>query len=171
MNNRKDFLKPVEVEYLGIPIREERKIVDEFVRQDIFNQETVTDPNGTYRQIEAIVADPSTALTTGDNKVTITVPFDATLVAVHAFVSTASTSGSVEVSLQDKNNQEVLAGWIRIDANENGSETSANQPLVDPRYNKFRRYDRIKVNVDSIGTGSQGLVVQLYFVVNKFYYT
>jgi hypothetical protein len=169
MNNKKDFLEPVNQDYLGIPIREERPIIDQILKQEIYNQETVEDPNGTYRQIEAIVVEPSTALTTGDNKVTVTVPFDGELVATHAFVSTVSSSGVVEVSLQNKNNQEIIVGWIKIPANYNGSESSTTTPLIDPRYSSFKRYDQIKINIDSIGTGSKGLVVQLYFIVNKFY--
>ena len=170
MNNINDFLEPVQQEYLGIPIRTERSLVDEILRQDIYNQDTVTDPNATYRQIEVIVYEPSTDLETGDNKVTITIPFDGRLVAAQAFVTTASTSGVVEVSLEDKNANDILAGWLTVDANEFGSENAVNQPVVDSRYNSFVRYDQIKVNLDSIGTGTQGLVIQLYFIVDKFYY-
>jgi len=170
MNNREDFLEPVQQEYLGIPPRTERSLVDEILRQDIYNQETVLDQNGTYRQIEVILVEPATAIATGDAIATITVPFDAILVDAHAFVSTASTSGRVEISLADKNGQDVLAGWISIDANENGSETALNQPIADPRYNTFARYDQISINVDSIGTDTTGLVVQMYFVVSKFYF-
>ena len=171
MNNKEDFLQPIQQEYLGIPFRTERSLVDEILRQDIYNQETILDENGTYRQIEVIVVAPATALETGDEKATITVPFDAVLVDAHAFVSTPSTSGAVEVSLSDKNGNDILAGWISIDANENGSETAANQPIPDPRYNIFTRYDQISLNVDSIGSGSAGLVVQMYFVVSNFYYS
>ena len=161
------MLPPVQ-EYLGIPFRVERSLVDEILRQDIYNQETTIDPNGTYRQIEVIAVDPSTALTVGDNKVTVTVPFDGTLVDIHAFVTTASTSGVVDVTLADKNNHDL--GYLVIGANQNGTEESSGQAVIDPQYKEFLRYDRIKVNVDGIGTGSYGLVIQLYFVVDKFYF-
>jgi len=170
MNNKSDFLEPIQQEYLGIPFRTERSLVDEILRQDIYNQETILDQNGTYRQIEVIIAEPDSALEAKDKSATVTVPFDAVLVDVHAFVSTASTSGVVEVSLEDKNGHDILAGWITIDANQNGSETAANQPIADPLYNTLLRYDQISINVDSIGTGATGLVVQMYFVVSKFYY-
>lgn len=168
MNNRKDFLEPVQREYLGIPIRTERSLVDDILKQDIYNQETIEDPNGTYRQIETIVVEPATDLATGDDQVTVTVPFDATLVAIHAFVTTASTSGIVDVTLADKNGNDV--GYLVIGANQNGTEESSGQVAVDPQYAYFNRYDRIKVNIDAVGTGSQGLVVQMYFIVDKFYY-
>jgi hypothetical protein len=99
----------------------------------------------------------------------VTVPFDGRLVSTHAFVTTASSSGEVQVSLQNKNDEDIIAGWIEIPANYNGSESSTTEPLIDPRYRDFNRYDIIKINVDSIGAGSEGLVVQLYFIVNKFY--
>lgn len=168
MNNVRDFLQPVQQEYLGIPFRVERSLVDDILKQDIYNQETVIDPNGTYRQIEAIAVDPATALATGDNKVTITVPFDGKLVAVHAFVTTASTSGVIDITLANKNNQDLA--YLVIAANKNGTEETGGQTAIDPNYAEFSRYDRIKVNIDAIGTGSYGLVVQLYFIVTKFYY-
>jgi hypothetical protein len=169
MNNKRNFLEPVDQDYLGIPFREERSLVDQILKQEIYNQETTEDPNGTYRQIEVIVVEPSTGLEVGDNKVTVTVPFDGRLVSTHAFVTTASSSGEVQVSLQNKNDEDIIAGWIEIPANYNGSESSTTEPLIDPRYRDFNRYDIIKINVDSIGAGSEGLVVQLYFIVNKFY--
>lgn len=169
MNNRKNPLFPIEQEYLGIPIRDERSTIDEILNQDIYNQETTTDPNGTYRQIEVIVVDPATDIETGDNKAVITIPFDATLVSVHAFVDTASTSGVVEVSMVNQNNNDVA--WLQIDANETGSELANNQPVIFSGYKYFNRYDRIEINIDAKGTGAKGLVVQLYFIVTKFYYS
>jgi len=168
MNNRNDFLQPVEQEYLGIPFRTERSLIDEILKQDIYNQETITDPNGTYRQIEVIVVDPSTDLATGDDIVTITVPFDGILVGVHAFVTTASTSGVVDITLADKNANDLA--YLVIAANKNGTEEIGSQTAIDSQYTDFLRYDRIKVNVDSVGTGSKGLVIQMYFIVDKFYY-
>jgi hypothetical protein len=168
MNKRINFLKTDEEEYLGIPIRVERSLVDDILKQDIYNQETVTDPNGTYRQIETIVVDPSTSLETGDDKVTITIPFDGKLVGLHAFVSTASTSGIVDISLEDENGNDI--GWLVIAANENGTEESNGQSAIDLNRNEYGRYNRIKVNIDAVGTGSKGLVIQLYFIVSKFYF-
>jgi len=169
MNNVRDFLQPVQQEYLGIPFRVERSLVDDILKQDIYNQEITFDPNGTYRQIELIVVEPSTALTTGDNKATITVPFDGKLVAVHAFVTTASTSGAVDVTLADKNRNDLA--YLVIAANKNGTEETGGQTAIDTGYITFLRYDQIKVNIDGIGTGSAGLVIQLYFIVDKFYYS
>lgn len=168
MNNVRDFLQPPQQEYLGIPLRVERSLVDEILRQDIYNQETTIDPNGTYRQIEVIVFDPATVLTAGDNKVTITVPFDGSLVSLHAFVSTASSSGVVDVSLTNKGGQDF--GYLVIGANQNGTEESNGQVAIDPQRRNFFRYDQIKVNIDGAGSGAYGLVVQLYFIVSKFYY-
>ena len=171
MNNRKDLIAPVEEVYLGTPVRVERSLIDEVIKQDIFNQITSTDPNGKYRQIEQMVYDYDTALEVGDKKGQLTVPFDATLVAVHGRVDTASTANNVQVSLTDRNSNNVLAGWIEIDANEYGSDTGANKPVIDPNRKNFVRHDLININVDAIGTGSKGLIVTLYFIVDKFYFS
>jgi|24BtaG_2_1085350.scaffolds.fasta_scaffold08088_2 hypothetical protein len=173
MNNRKDFLEPIKLgrEYLGLPIREERLPVDEILSGDIYkiDQSSVTDPDGTYRQIEAIVFDPETALTTGDKKIQAVAPFNATLVAAHARVVTASTSGVVQVTLTDRYDDDILDGVIEIDQDEYSSHNATNQPSVDNISKNFARHDVININVDAVGTGSEGLVVTLYFVVSQFF--
>ena len=168
MNNKTDFLEPVSQEYLGIPIRNQRQIVDQLMQQDIYNQETTVDPNGTYRQIEIVAIDPSTTITTGTNIVTATIPFDGKLVDIHAFVSTPSSSGVVDVTLSDGNSN--IVGYLVVGANQNGTEESSGQKAIDPSYADFLRYDQIRVNVTGAGASAEGLVVQLYFIVNKFYY-
>jgi hypothetical protein len=170
MNNRKDLIAPEEQVYLGTPIREERSLIDEILKQDVFNQTSSTDPNGKYRQIEQLIYDYNTALVVGDKRGQITSPFDATLVAVHGRVDTPSTANSVRVSLTDRNGDDILAGWIEIDANEYGSDTGAYQPAINTNLKNFIRYDLININVDAIGTGTKGLIVTLYFIVDKFYF-
>jgi len=170
MNSRYDFTAKSEVEYLGSPIRK-RLLVDELRAEDLFNDSSVPDPNGTYRQIESIVFYPTQAVTTGDAKIRITIPFDGALVAVQGDVDTASTSGSVQVSLTNKNGNDFLAGWIEIDANKKSSHNSSYLPVISSTYKAVSRYDTVNVNVDAAGTGTLGLVVSLYFVVTKFYYS
>lgn len=168
MNSRLDFTAKSDVEYLGFPIRQ-RLLVDELRAQDLFQDSTVTDPNGTYRQIESIVFYPTQTVTIGNAKIRITIPFDGTLVAVQGDVDTVSTSGSVQVSLSDKNGNDFLAGWIEIDVGKKSSHNSSFQPVISSTYKAVSRYDTVNVNVDAAGTDTAGLVVSLYFVVTKFY--
>lgn len=172
-SSRKDFLAPDSRPYLGIPFRNE-SLVDEILSSDIFSldQNAISDPNGTYRQIEVVCVDYDTALATGDSKGQCVLPFDAVLVAAHAKVDTASTSGTIQISLTNANGNDILAGWIEIDANEKASHLATYGFAINASYASMSRYDLININLDSAGTGAKGfLIVTFYFVVSKFYFS
>ena len=173
MPNR-DFLSPNEVPYLGIPIRDEVLPIDEIRQGDIFNNTTLAtvasdNSSAFYRQIECVVFDPATALSAGDKKIQAVIPFDAILVGAYAKVDTASTSGDIYVTLSNTNLEDILSGNIIVEAGEYSSHLSTLQPKVLTDKKIFPRHSVINVNIDSVGTGTLGLVITLYFVVIQYF--
>jgi hypothetical protein len=169
---QKDFLNPNEPVYLGIPFREETLPIDEIRQSDIYNTTNINQSNNTsgfYRQIELMVFDPATAITTGDNKIQAVIPFDAILVGAYAQVDTPSTSGTVDVTLMDGWSEDILSGKIQIEVGEYSSHTASLQPDILTSKKLFARHDIIAVNIDSIGTGTKGLIITLYFVVIRYF--
>ncbi len=125
--------------------------------------------NPLYRRramyIKALDAD--TALTTGDGKVYITIPEEfnnMNLVKAHAFVYTASTSGTPTVQIHNLTDAaDMLSTKITIDANEKNSYTAAAAPVIDTANDDVVEGDVIRIDVDVAGTGTKGLDIMLTF--------
>ena len=122
------------------------------------------------RYIQVIVADPSTALTTGDGKAVVHIPIGLNgyeLVEVHAEVNTAPAGSTiiVEVSKNGASTQ-MLSTNITIDASETGSDTAATAPVVQTNGNEdVSTNNTVQINVTQVGssTAGSGLIVTMGF--------
>ncbi|QDP60620.1 MAG: hypothetical protein Unbinned767contig1000_45 [Prokaryotic dsDNA virus sp.] len=106
------------------------------------------------------VTDETSTLSTGTAKITFRAPVDFTLVKIKASLTTASSSGAVQVNV-NKEGVSVFSTPLTIDANEKTSETAATAAVLGTT--AFADDDEITVDIDSAGTGAVGL--KLSFVV------
>lgn len=111
-----------------------------------------------------VVADDDT-VTTGDGKAIMVIPRSVggmRLVAAHAFVTTASSSGTPTVQIRNVTTaHDLLSTRITIDTSEFTSYTAATQPVINSTYDEVSTGDLIAVDIDVAGTGAQGLGVVL----------
>ena len=119
------------------------------------------------RVIQVKVIDDATTLTTGDGKVIFLVPQELNgynLVGAHAFVTTASSSGTPTIQIRNVTDSvDMLSTRITIDANEYTSYTAAAAAVVNATYDDVATGDRLAVDVDVAGTGAKGLGIVLTF--------
>ena len=111
--------------------------------------------------ISFAASDESTALTTGNGKVTIFAPRDFTLVSLFAGVSTlGTTSGTTTIQIQ-KNGVDILSTALTIDQGEYTSLTAAAPAVISTT--AFTKGDRISVDIDAISGGGteKGLKITL----------
>lgn len=108
------------------------------------------------------VSDEVTALTAGAGKVTFRAPFAMTLTAIpRASLTTASSSGTVVVDVNEAGVSVLGADKLSIDANERTSTTAATATtLADTT---IADDAEITLDIDSAGTGAKGLKVTLFF--------
>jgi len=160
MNNFEDF-------YLGTPERQYSGLVDEIKSSDIFNidQSSMTDSNGKYRQIQVAVTDPTGAVSAGNTKAEIIVPFDGVFSVAYASLNTPSAAGSVYMSLVTSGNTSLLIGYLEVPANKYLSLPA----MPDIAKQQIRKNDSIRLNINSAGSGAKGLIVTLYFAAETFY--
>lgn len=86
------------------------------------------------------------------------------LISAHACVYTPSTLGQVTLQIHnDTDGFDMLTTPITIDANEYSSYTAATPPVVNTSYDDVATGDRIRIDVDSVGTGTRGLDIILVF--------
>lgn len=107
------------------------------------------------------VSDEVSTITTGTSKVTFRAPTDFDVTKIKASLTTASTSGAVEVDV-NLNGVSMFSTPITIDANETTSETAAVPAVLSTT--ALADDDVITVDIDSAGTGAVGL--KLSFVVS-----
>lgn len=106
-------------------------------------------------------SDETTALTAGVKKVAFRMPFAATLLAVRASVTTASTGSALVVDINE-DDISVLSTKLSIDATEKTSVTAASLAVIsDPA---LADDSEISVDIDQIGStvAGSGLKVWLY---------
>lgn len=124
---------------------------------------------GNYRQIVPILFNPALAITAEVGRIAVPVTFAGKLMAVRAQCFGASTSGAIEVSLQDDSANEILSTNITIDEGEYTSMAATAQPVINPSYAVFARSANIYCTIESAGTGATGLWLELYFLATIFY--
>lgn len=105
------------------------------------------------------VGDETTAITTGTAKVTWRMPFAFTLLAVRASLTTASSSGTPTVDINEAGTS-VLATKLTIDANELTSTTAATAAVISD--SAIADDALMTIDIDTAGTGAAGLKVTLY---------
>lgn len=105
------------------------------------------------------VGDETTAITTGTAKVTWRMPFAFTLTAVRASLTTASSSGTLTVDINEAGTS-VLSTKLTIDANELTSTTAATAAVISD--SAIADDALMTIDIDTAGTGAAGLKVTLY---------
>lgn len=118
-----------------------------------------TYPNPTVKvSICIAVSDETTAITTGTEKITFRMPHAMTLTEVRASLSTASSSGTPTVDINESGST-ILSTKITIDASEKTSTTAATAPVISD--SALADDAEITIDIDVAGTGAKGLKVYL----------
>ena len=110
--------------------------------------------------IQAAASDETTALTTGNGKVTFRMPHAMTLTAVRASLSTAQASGSIFTVDINEGGTSILSTKLTIDNTEKTSTTAAAAPVISD--SALADDAEITIDIDQIGDGTaKGLKVTL----------
>lgn len=104
------------------------------------------------------VSDETTAITTGTAKVTFRMPYAFTLSSVRASLTTASSSGTPTVDINESGSS-ILSTKLTIDANEKTSTTAASSYVLSDT--SLADDAEITIDIDVAGTGAKGLKVYL----------
>lgn len=104
------------------------------------------------------VSDETTAITTGNAKVTFRMPFALTLTAVRASLTTVSSSGIPTVDINEAG-ATILSTKLTIDASEKTSTTAATAAVISDT--ALADDAEITIDIDVAGTGAAGLKVYL----------
>jgi len=119
------------------------------------------------RHVQIVITDPNTVVATGTNVAYFRVPSDMAgykITAVASSVSTVSSSGLPTVTLTNATGSlAILSTALTIDASETDSSTAATPAVINTSNNQVAAADQIQVNVTVAGTGTKGLLVDLYF--------
>jgi hypothetical protein len=126
--------------------------------------EKLLSDDGTYKAfpvtIGAAASDETTALTTGDAKVTFRMPHAMTLTSVRASLTTAQASGSTFTVRIEENGTTVLSTLITIDNTELTSTTAATPPVISD--SALADDSSMTVDITQVGDGTAtGLKVWL----------
>lgn len=122
----------------------------------------------TFRVQLKVIAD-TTVLTTGDGKTSFWISPEldgCDLIAARAAVVGSSSSGTPTVQLRRVRGGspvDMLSTAITIDANELDSTSAATPPAINTSNDDVDTGDRIFVDVDVAGTGTDGLDVEMVF--------
>lgn len=102
-------------------------------------------------------------LETGDELEYIFIPeeLDGYIIeSIHFGVDTASTSGTPEFQVyHERHTADILSTTATIDANEKTSYDASTPPVVNSSYDDLETGDRLRVDVDTAGTGTKGLTI------------
>ncbi len=113
---------------------------------------------GSPEVIGIAVSDETTALTTGNAKVTFRMPFAMTLTAVRASLTTASSSGLPTFDINEGGTT-ILSTKLSIDATEKTSTTAATAAVISD--SALADDAEITIDIDVAGTGAKGAKVYL----------
>lgn len=122
-----------------------------------------------YRTVQIKVIDDATVLTTGDGKTSFVISNDLngmSLVDADASVVGVSSSGTPTIQirrLRGGSPADMLSTSITIDANELDSYSAAAAAVVNTANDDVATGDRLFIDVDVAGTGTDGLDVILTF--------
>lgn len=108
------------------------------------------------------VGNETTAITTGVAKVTFRMPYAFTLSAVRASLTTASSSGTPTVDINE-GGVSILSTRITLDVSEKTSTTAAVPPVISDV--NLADDAEITIDIDVAGTDAAGLKV--YFIGNR----
>lgn len=108
--------------------------------------------------IMVAVSDETTAITTGAAKLTFRMPYAFTLTSVRASLTTASSSGTPTVDINEGGTT-ILSTKLTIDANELTSTTAATAAVISD--SSLANDALMTIDIDVAGTGAKGLKVYL----------
>lgn len=109
-------------------------------------------------QIVVALSDEATAITTGNAKVTMRMPYAFTLTAVRASLNTASSSGIPTIDINESGTT-ILSTKLTIDVSEKTSTTAAAPVVISDA--SLADDAEITFDIDVAGTGAKGLKVAL----------
>jgi len=120
------------------------------------------------RVVTVQISDPNgNALSTGDGKAYYRIPYELNgwnLIGVASAVTTVSTSGTPEVQIYNlTQTADMLSTTLTIDANETDSSTATTPAVIDTGEDDVTTADMLRFDVDTAGTGTKGLMVELRF--------
>lgn len=98
-------------------------------------------------------SDETTALTTGDAKVTFRVPYNFALSSVKASVTTAPTGSNITVNIR-ADGSDILSTPITIEATEKTSTLATTQPVISDT--SLTADQEIKIDLDAVGSTIPG---------------
>jgi hypothetical protein len=110
------------------------------------------------------VSDETTALTTGNGKVTFRMPCAVTLTAVRASVGTAPTGSTIIVDINE-NGSSILSTRLSIDASEKTSTTAATAAVISDT--ALADDAEITIDIDQIGSTIAGAGLKVTLIGNK----
>jgi len=118
--------------------------------------------------VQMVVFDFATDVATGDGKFYFHVPSSLNgmnLVAVHAEVITAGTTGTTDIQIANATQAtDILSTKLTIDSGETGSDTAAAAAVIDAAQDDMQTNDVLRVDVDAVSTTApKGLIVTLTF--------
>lgn len=108
--------------------------------------------------IPIAVGDETTAITTGNGKVTFRMPFAMTLTEVRASLTTASSSGLPQINVKEGGTT-IFSTNLTIDASEKTSTTAATPAVISDA--SLANDAEITIDIVAAGTGAAGLKVYL----------
>lgn len=102
------------------------------------------------------LSDEDTAITTGTNKATFSLPYAFTITSVYATLNTVSSSGLPTVDINEVG-ASILSTKLTIDASEKTSATAASAAVISDA--SIAANAEIGFDIDVAGTGAKGLKV------------
>jgi hypothetical protein len=114
-----------------------------------------------FVSIGVAVSDETTALTTGNNKLTFRLPYAMTLTEVRASVTTAPTGADLEVDIEEAGTT-VLSTVISVDISEFSSEDSSAPPVISDA--TLADDAIITVDIDVVGSTIAGAGLKVWLI-------
>lgn len=120
------------------------------------------------KSVQFVVTDFTTDTATGDGQMYFHVPSALNgmdLVAVHAEVITAGTTGTTDIQIHNVTDAaDMLTTKITIDSTETGSDTAATPAVINTAADDVVTNDLLRIDVDAVSTtAAKGLIVTMEF--------
>lgn len=110
---------------------------------------------GSPIEIQLAASDETTALTTGNGKVTFRAPCAFTLTGVRASVTTAPTGAAINVQVNIGGN-DALSTVLSIDIENTSSVTAGTPAVINATYEDVADDAAIRIDLDQVGSSTAG---------------
>jgi hypothetical protein len=111
-------------------------------------------------------SDETTAITTGNEKVTFRMPFNVTIIGVAGSLSEASSSGNPAFDVNGVGGTTIFTTPPTIDANEKTTYEATTASVLDSTKVNIPRDTEMTIDIDTAGTGAKGLKVTILYRKN-----